>query len=89
MRDLTTGSIPRHLAALAFPMAAGMIFQTLYYLTDLYFVAQLGDSAVAGVGAAGNVQFIVLALTQIMGTGTMALIAQAVGRKDLKDANIV
>jgi putative MATE family efflux protein len=89
MSDLTQGSIPRHLVRLAAPLAAGMVFQTLYYLIDLYFVARLGDAAIAGVGAAGNVQFIVMALTQILGVGTMALIAQAIGRKDSADANLV
>ena len=89
MKDLTTGSISGHLFRLALPMAAGMAFQMLYYLIDLYFVAQLGDSAIAGVGAAGNVQFIVLSLTQVLGVGTMALIAQAVGRRDFDDANAV
>ena len=89
MKDLTTGSIPRHIIRLAVPMAAGMIFQTLYYLVDLYFVARLGDAAVAGVSAAGNVQFIVMSLTQVLGVGTMALIAHAVGRRDRDDANLV
>ena len=89
MTDLTTGSIPRHLVRLAVPMAAGMVFQTLYYLVDLYFVAQLGDAAIAGVGAAGNVGFIVLAVTQVLGVGTMALIAHAMGRRDPADANLV
>ncbi len=89
MQDLTSGSIPRHLIRLALPMAAGMIFQTMYYLVDLYFVARLGDAAVAGVSSAGNVQFIVMALTQVLGVGTMALIAQAVGRKDRDDATLV
>ncbi|MBC7895056.1 MAG: MATE family efflux transporter [Cytophagaceae bacterium] len=89
MTDLTQGSIPRHLVRLAVPMAAGMVFQTLYYLVDLYFVARLGDHAIAGVGAAGNVQFIIMALTQILGVGTMALIAHAMGRKDPADANLV
>ena len=89
MKDLTTGSIPRHIIRLAVPMAAGMIFQTLYYLVDLYFVARLGDASVAGVSAAGNVQFIVMALTQVLGVGTMALIAHAVGRRDQEDANLV
>jgi putative MATE family efflux protein len=74
---------------MAAPLAAGMIFQTLYYLVDLYFVARLGDAAIAGVGAAGNVQFIIMALTQVLGVGTMALIAQAVGRRDLPDASLV
>ena len=89
MKDLTQGSIPRHLLQLATPLAAGMVFQTLYYLVDLYFVARLGDAAIAGVGAAGNAQFIVMALTQVLGVGAMALIAQAVGRKDLADANLI
>ena len=73
MRDLTQGSIPKHLFSLAAPIMIGMLFQTLYYLIDLYFVAQLGDAAVAGVSAAGNVQFLVMALTQVLGVGSMAL----------------
>lgn len=89
MQDLTQGSIPRHLARLAVPIAIGMAFQTLYYLIDLYFVAALGDAAIAGVGAAGNVQFIVMAMTQVLGVGTMALIAHAAGRKDRDDANLI
>ncbi len=66
-----------------------MLFQTLYYLVDLYFVSKLGDAAIAGVSAAGNVQFIVMSLTQILGVGTMALIAHAIGRKDRSDANLI
>lgn len=89
LRDLTEGSIPRHVLLLAAPIAAGMLFQTLYYLVDLYFVATLGDSAIAGVSAAGNVQFIVMALTQVLGVGTMATIAQAVGRKNREDAQLI
>jgi len=84
--DLTQGSIPQHLIRMAIPMALGMIFQTLYVLVDLYFVAQLGDTAIAGVSAAGTVQFIVMALTQVLGVGTTVLIAHAQGRKDRVDA---
>ena len=74
---------------MAAPIAAGMLMQTLYYLVDLYFVGRLGDAALAGVGAAGNVMMVVVALTQVLGVGTVALIAQAVGRKDAADANLV
>ena len=89
MRDLTQGPIPGHLVAMAAPIAAGMLAQTLYFLIDLYFVAQLGDAALAGVGAAGTAMFVVMALTQTLGVGTMALVAQAVGRKDHADADVV
>ena len=54
MKDLTKGSIPSHLVAMAVPMAAGMIFQTLYFFVDLYFVAKLGDAAIAGVSSAAT-----------------------------------
>jgi len=89
MKDLTKGSIPSHLIAMAVPMAAGMIFQTLYFFVDLYFVSRLGDAAVAGVSTAGNAMFIIMAMTQVLGVGTVALIAHAVGRKDQADANLI
>jgi putative MATE family efflux protein len=89
MKDLTDGSIAKNILQMAVPIAAGMFFQTLYFLIDLYFVAGLGDAAIAGVGAAGNVMFIVFSLTQVLGVGTVALIAQAVGRKDQADATLI
>src|SRR5215467_7766424 len=89
MKDLTKGPIGGHLVAMAVPIAVGMLFQTLYFLVDLYFVARLGGAAVAGVGAAGNLTFVIMALTQVLGVGTVSLIAQAVGRKDQADASLV
>ncbi|HEU0225644.1 MAG TPA: MATE family efflux transporter [Steroidobacteraceae bacterium] len=89
MRDLTQGPVPGHLLAMAMPIAAGMLAQTLYLLIDLYFVAQLGDAALAGVGAAGIAMFVVMAVSQALGVGAMALISQAAGRKDADDANLI
>ncbi|HTR01230.1 MAG TPA: MATE family efflux transporter [Candidatus Acidoferrum sp.] len=89
MRDLTQGGITKTIIAMAAPVAAGMIFQTLYLLVDLYFVAAIGDAAVAGVGAAGTVMFMVMAITQILGVSTVALMSQAVGRKEQAEANKV
>jgi putative MATE family efflux protein len=89
MKDLTQGPIGGHLMHMSLFLGAGMLVQTLYYLVDLYFVAGLGDTALAGVSAAGTAMFIVLALTQMLGVGTVTLIAHAVGRKDQADANLV
>ncbi|NQD35866.1 MATE family efflux transporter [Permianibacter sp. IMCC34836] len=89
MKDLTQGSITRHILIMAAPITIGMLVQTLYFLVDLYFVGQLGGSALAGVSTAGNVMFLIMALTQMLGVGSMALIAQAVGRKDQDDANLI
>ena len=87
MKDLTRGSISKHIIYMAVPIAIGMMVQTIYYLVDLYFVGQLGKTALAGVNAAGNLAFFVLGLTQILGVGTVALISQAVGRKEQATSN--
>lgn len=89
MKDLTEQAIARHIVQMALPIAAGMFFQTLYFLIDLYFVARLGDTAIAGVGTAGNVMFLVFSLTQVLGVGSVALISQAVGAKNRVEATVV
>src|SRR5436190_4720208 len=87
MKDLTQGPIPRHVLELSIPMMAGMLLQTLYFFVDLYFVSRLGDAAIAGVSAASSFTFAVFFLTQALSVGTVALVAQAVGRKDREGAN--
>src|SRR5579862_3480400 len=82
MEDLTTGSITRHLLKTSSFMLVMMIFNTLYFLIDLYWVGRLGTDAVAGVGVAGNLTFVVLALMQVLGVGTTAVISHAAGQKD-------
>ncbi len=82
MRDLTEGAIRGHLVAMAAPLMVGMLVQTLYLMVDLYFLSGVGKAAVAGVAAAGNVTLLVIALTQVLTVGTVALVAQAIGAKD-------
>ncbi len=89
MKDLTQGPIGGSLVAMAIPIAMGMLFQTLYLVVDLYFVAALGDTAIAGVSTAANAGFVVLALTQMLGVGTVALVSHAAGRKDAAEANLI
>ena len=89
MHDLTTGSITRHLLKTASYMLVTMVFQTLYFLVDLYWVGRLGREAVAAVGIAGNLTFIVLAISQMLGVGTTTLVSHAAGRRDKPQALLV
>src|SRR5215813_10944853 len=89
MKDLTRGSIVSHILGMAPPIVVGMVTIMICQLVDLYFVGGLGEAAVAGVAAAGNAGFLINGLMQVLGVGTVALIAQAVGRKDRSDANSV
>src|SRR5437763_7744243 len=89
MQDLTQGSVIRHLLHMASFLAVSMGVQTLYLLADLYWVGRLGKEAIAAVGVAGNLNMIVLALTQMLGVGTTTLIAQSAGGKDQPQAELV
>jgi len=82
MQDLTTGSLARHLLKTSSFMLVAMVFQTLYLLIDLYWVGRLGTDAIAAVAVSGNLMFLVLAATQMLGVGTTTLVSHAVGRKD-------
>jgi len=89
MQDLTTGSVARHLMKTTSFMLVTMVFQTLYFLVDLYWVGRLGKEAVAAVSLCGNLMFIVLAATQMLGVGTTTLISHAAGRKQVERARLV
>ena len=88
MKDLTQGSVTKHLLHMSAFMAVSMVAQTLYLLLDMYWVAHLGKEAIAAVGVAGAQMMIVLALTQMLGVGTTAVISQAAGRKDQAHAEL-
>jgi putative MATE family efflux protein len=89
MKDLSAGSIPGHVASMSLQMFVGMVVQVAYFVTDLKFVAMLGNDVAAGFSAAGNLWFAVLALTQILNVGTAAMVSHAVGAKLHQRANLV
>jgi putative MATE family efflux protein len=89
MKDLTTGPLSRHLLNTTSYMLVSMIFQTMYVLVDLYWVGRLGTAAVAAVAISGNLLFIVVAATQMLGVGTTALVSHATGQRDQARARLV
>jgi putative MATE family efflux protein len=89
MQDLTKGSLAGNVLKMSSFMLVSMVFQTLYFLVDLYFVGRLGKDAVAAVSVSGNLTFLVLAATQTLAVGTTSLIAHAVGRRDPEGARLV
>ncbi|HEX6163170.1 MAG TPA: MATE family efflux transporter [Vicinamibacterales bacterium] len=86
MQDLTTGSLTGHLLKTTSFMLVSMVFQTLYVLVDLFWVGRLGTDAIAAVGLAGNLSFIVVAITQVLSVGATTLVSHASGRKDQERA---
>ncbi|WP_349293797.1 MATE family efflux transporter [Marinobacter sp. M3C] len=62
----------------------GMVFNTLYNLTDIWFAGYLGDDALAGLSIAGSVFFLLLSIGLGIQAGASAMIAPGVGRADIK-----
>jgi putative MATE family efflux protein len=89
VQDLTTGSLTGHLLKTTSFMLVSMVFQTLYVLIDLYWVGRLGTDAVAAVGLSGNLMFVVLAATQMLGVGTTTLVSHSTGARNRERANLV
>jgi len=85
--DLTQGSISRRLLGMAVFIGLGLLFQTLYFLIDLYFVGAVGPDALAGVGLAGVVFFLVMAAAQMVAVGSLSLIARAIGGQDFSQVD--
>ncbi len=59
----------------------GMIFNTLYNLTDFWFAGLISDDSLAGVSIAGSVFFLIVAIGAGMQGGTTAIVASEVGKK--------
>ena len=89
MKDLTQGPVIGHLLGMTAFMLVGLSVSTLYSLVDLYWVGSLGPQAVAAVTVSSNLMFVSLAVSQMLGVGTGALIAQAVGAKNHEAAHHV
>jgi len=88
-RDLTQGSIPRNLIALALPLVAANLLQTTFNIVDMLFVGRLGPAAIAAVSLAGVITMFLMTIAIGLATGTQAMISRFIGAKDQQQAEVV
>jgi putative MATE family efflux protein len=83
-RDLTVGSIPRHLILFSLPMLAGNLFQTAYSFINAFWVGKrLGDQALAAVTVSFPVVFVLASLANGMTIASTILVSQHFGARDM------
>ena len=63
-------------------MSVGLFAQISFTLADTLFVARLGTDALAALGFAFPVVFVISNITMGLGTATSAVVSQAIGRGD-------
>ncbi len=77
------------IAHMSIPALVSILVMLLYNMTDMYFVAQMGDDAqVAAVSLVMPVFTVLMAISTMLGNGACALIAQALGGGDEERAKI-
>ena len=82
-KDMTRGTPYKLILGFTIPLLAGMIFQQLYNLVDTMIVGQtLGVTALAGVGATGSINFLVLGFCMGICSGFAIPVARSFGAQD-------
>ena len=77
----------KSLWAMALPIIAGMMVQTLFNVVDIMFIGWLGAEEVTAVAFVSPLFFIIIGLTVGLGAGVTASIAQFIGQKDKRNAD--
>ena len=85
--NLTKGPILKTLTKLAIPIMASYFIGTLYNITDMAWIGQLGSKAVAGVGVGGMFTWLSQGLSSIARMGGQVQVAQCIGRGDREKAH--
>jgi len=87
-QDFTTGNLNRAILLLAIPMVLEMVLESLFAVTDVFWVGRLGANAVATVGITESMLALVFAIGLGVSMSTTAMVARRIGEKDPEDAAI-
>lgn len=86
-RDYTSGSLNRAIMLLAIPMVLEMAMESLFTVVDIFWVARLGDKAVATVGVTESMFAIIFGIAMGLSVAATATVARRVGEKDPEAAS--
>jgi putative MATE family efflux protein len=85
-RILTEGNLLSNIWALAWPVMLSMFFQTLYNAVDAFWVGKLSPDAMAAVSISQVTLFVMISLSIGITVGSGVLMAMAIGRRDIVEA---
>jgi Na+-driven multidrug efflux pump len=85
--DYTTGSIGKAIFLLAVPMVLEMLMESLFAITDTFWVGRLGANAVATIGLTETMMIIIYTFAMGLGIAASAIIARRIGEHDRDGAS--
>ena len=87
--DYTSGSIRRAVLLLAIPMMLEMAMESIFAITDIFFVSGLGADAVATVGLTEAVITLLYAVAVGLSMSVTAMVSRRIGQDNPEGAAIV
>jgi putative MATE family efflux protein len=87
-QDFTVGPVGRAILLLSIPMILEMLMESIFAVTDIFFVSRLGPASIASVGLTESLLIIVYTLAMGLGIGASAMVARRIGEKDAEGASL-
>lgn len=85
-RDYTEGSISKAVILLGIPMVLEMVMESIFAITDIFFVGKLGPHAIATIGLTESLLTVVYTIAFGLSIGATAMMARRVGEHDMDGA---
>ncbi|HCR29604.1 MAG TPA: MATE family efflux transporter [Opitutae bacterium] len=87
-RDYTLGSVRKAVIVLAIPMMLEMAMESLFAITDIYWISTLGKEATAAVGLTESVSTLIYAVAIGLSMALTATVARRIGEKNARGASV-
>lgn len=87
--DLTEKNLNKNIFKLCIPVAIENVLHMSVFISDTIMVGRLGTDAIAAVGLAGTLFFIISMIFSSLNVGSASIVARHIGAKEKDQAQIV